>query len=115
MKLVEKDILIPAAPGHRNLIAHIQKAVELRLGAGAVPVRFATTRMDEAHYQCELGMLKGLDLYGTESLESIFRFVPRKVERTDAFNAVFLVPTGIGATPAIRLRRHGCSPRRATV
>ena len=117
MKLVEKDILIPAAPGHRNLIAHIQKAVELRLGAGAVPVRFATTRMDEAHYQCELGMLKGLDLYGTESLESIFRFVPRKVERTDAFNAVFLVPTGIGAeigghagdsTPAARVLAAAC-------
>ena len=117
MKLVEKDILIPAAPGHRNLIAHIQKAVELRLGAGAVPVRFATTRMDEAHYQCELGMLKGLDLYGTGSLESIFRFVPRKVERTDAFNAVFLVPTGIGAeigghagdsTPAARVLAAAC-------
>ena len=97
MKLVEKNILIPAAPGHRNLIAHIQKAVELRLGDGAVPVRFATTRMDETHYQCELGLLKELDLYGAENLESIFRFVPRKVERTDSFNAVFLIPTGIGA------------------
>ena len=93
MKLVEKNILIPAAPGHRNLIAHIQKAVELRLGDGAVPVRFATTRMDETHYQCELGLLKGGDLYGAENLESIFRFVPRKVERTDSFNAVFLIPT----------------------
>ncbi len=117
MKLVEKNFLIPAAPGHRNLIAHIQKAVELRLGDGAVPVRFATTRMDETHYQCELGLLKELDLYGAENLESIFRFVPRKVERTDTFNAVFLIPTGIGAeigghagdsTPAAQVFAAAC-------
>ena len=117
LKLVEKNILIPAAPGHRNLIAHFQKAVELRLGDGAVPVRFATTRMDETHYQCELGLLKGGNLYGAENLESIFRFVPRKVERTDTFNAVFLIPTGIGAeigghagdsTPAAQVFAAAC-------
>ena len=117
MKLVEKEILIPAAPGHRNLIAHIQKAMEFRLGDGAVPVRFATTHMDETQYQCELGTLEGLDLHATERLQSIFRFVPRKVERTDAFIAVFLVPTGIGAeigghagdsTPAARVLAAAC-------
>ncbi len=115
MKLVEKEILVPAAPGHRNLIEHFRKAVELKLGDGEVPVRFATTRMDESQYQCELGTLEGFD--GAESLDSIFRFVRRKVERTDAFNAVFLVPTGIGAaigghagdaTPAARVLAAAC-------
>ena len=53
MKLIERQIPIPAAPGHRNMIAQIQKAVEFRLEEGAVPVRFAITRMDETHYQCE--------------------------------------------------------------
>ncbi len=117
MKLVEKEILIPAAPGHRNLIAHIRKAVEFRLGDGAVPVRFATTGMDETHYHCDVGTLEGLDLDGADSPDSIFRFVERKVERCDAFNAVFLVPTGIGAeigghagdaTPAARVLAAAC-------
>ena len=117
MKLVEKEVLIPVAPGHRNLIAHIHKAVEFRLGDGAVPVRFATTRMDEAHYRCEFGTLDGLDLDGAGDFESIFRFVARRIERTDAFNAVFLVPTGIGAeigghsgdaTPAARVLAAAC-------
>ncbi len=117
VKLVEKEILIPVAPDHRNLIAHIQKAVEFRLGSGAVPVRFATTRMDESHYHCEFGTIEGLDVPSADQPESIFRFVPRKIERTDAFNAVFLVPTGIGAeigghagdsTPAARVLAASC-------
>ena len=117
MKLVEKEILVPAAPGHRNLIEHFRKAVELRLGDGEVPVRFATTRMDENRYQCELGTLEGLQGRDAARLDSIFRFVARKVERTDAFNAVFLVPTGIGAaigghagdaTPAARVLAAAC-------
>ena len=117
MKLVEKEFLVPAAPGHRNLIEHFRKAVELKLRDGEKPVRFAATRMDEIHYQCEFATLEGLDGDGTRSLESIFRFVPRKIERTDAFNAVFLVPTGIGAaigghagdaTPAARVLAAVC-------
>lgn len=117
MQLIERQIPIPAAPGHRNMIAQIQKAVEFRVEEGAVPVRFAITGMDETHYQCEFGTLAGVDAGTTEGLESIFRFVPRKVERTDEFNAVFLVPTGIGsdigghagdATPAARVLAAAC-------
>ena len=37
MRLGEQELSIAAAPGHRNLIAHIQKAVEFRLEDGAVP------------------------------------------------------------------------------
>ncbi len=117
MKLVEKEILVPAALGHRNLIAHINEAVGLSLGDGGVPVRFAITRLDDIHYQCEFGMLEGPDLRGADGPASLFRFVPRKLERTDAFNAVFLVPTGIGAeigghsgdaTPAARVLAEAC-------
>ena len=117
MKLTEKEFPIPASPGHRSLLAHIRKAAEFRLGDGAVPVRFAITRMDETRYQCEFDTLEGLDPGDAESLESVFRFVPRKIERTDAFNAVFLVPTGIGsgigghagdATPAARVLAASC-------
>ncbi len=117
MKLTEKEISIPAAPGHRNLIGHIQKAVDFGLDDGAIPVRFAITRMDETHYRCELGTLEGWDVANADRPQSIFRFVARKIERTGAFNAVFLVPTGIGAeigghagdsTPAARVLAAAC-------
>ena len=52
MKLLEAEITIPASPGHRDLLAHIQAAVETGLADGAIPVRFAITRTDEAQYQC---------------------------------------------------------------
>ena len=117
MKLIERQISIPAAPGHRNMIAQIQKAVEFRLEEGAVPVRFAITNMNENDYQCEFGTLGEIENRITDRLESIFRFVPRKIERTDDFNTVFLVPTGIGseigghagdATPAARVLAEAC-------
>ena len=98
MNLVEKEILVPTAPGHRNLIAHIENAVALGLGNGGMPVRFAITRLDDIHYQCELGMLEGHDRPGSDHPDSLFRFVPRKLERTDSFNAVFMVPTGTYST-----------------
>ena len=117
MKLVEKEILVPAALGHRNLIAHIDEAVRANLGDAGVPIRFAITRLDDIHYKCELGMLEGPNLTDAATTESLFQFVPRKMERTHAFNAVFLVPTGIGskigghagdATPAVRVLAEAC-------
>lgn len=117
MKLVEKEILVPAVPGHRGMIAHINDAVRSGLGDTGIPVRFAITRHDDIHYQCEIGLLEGGGLREADAPDSLFRFVPRKLERTGAFNAVFLVPTGIGAhvgghagdaTPAARVLAEAC-------
>jgi hypothetical protein len=117
MHLTEQKISIPASPGHRNMLVHIQKAFDFRLDQGSIPVRFAITGMDETHYQCEFGVLGGLDVPSSKEPESIFRFIRRTVERTVAFNAVFLVPTGIGAeigghagdaTPAARVLAEAC-------
>jgi hypothetical protein len=75
------------------------------------------TGVTGGEYDCELGTLEGMEIAKTRGLNSIFSFVPRKVERTDTFNAVFLVPTGIGAeigghagdaTPAARVIATAC-------
>ena len=117
MHLIEQKIPIPVSPGHRNMFAHIQKAINFRLKEGTIPVRFAITGMDETHYQCEFGILDGLTVPASEKPDSIFRFIRRKIERTDTFNTVFLVPTGIGAeigghagdaTPAARVLAEAC-------
>ncbi|MCZ6672443.1 MAG: DUF3326 domain-containing protein [Verrucomicrobia bacterium] len=115
--LSEKEFDIPAAPRHRDLLSHIPQALKFRLADDAFPVRFVITRSDREHYHCEVGALTGIENLGFERPEPIFRFVRRSVERTDTFNAVFLVPTGIGAEigghagdamPVARLLAEAC-------
>lgn len=117
MKLLEKEFLIPAAPGHRGIIARIEDAVRTNLRDEGVPVRFAITRLDDIHYQCEIGIIDAPERYGSLAGNTLFHFKPRRFERTEAFNAVFLVPTGIGArigghagdaTPAARVLAAAC-------
>jgi hypothetical protein len=117
MNLIERQLLIPASPGHRDMIGQIQKTIDLEVEDGAIPVRFAITDMDDTHYQCEFGMLREIDRNKYKKLQSIFQFKKRKIERTKDFNTVFLVPTGIGstigghagdATPAARVLAEAC-------
>lgn len=117
MHLTERKITIPISPEHQNMLGNIQSAIERELKEGSVPVRFAVTRTDETHYQCELGFLEGPEIQDVGELNSIFNFNRRKIERTDTFNAAFLVPTGIGAeigghagdaTPAARVLAQAC-------
>ncbi|HIA81872.1 MAG TPA: DUF3326 domain-containing protein, partial [Rhodospirillales bacterium] len=117
VKLIERQVRIPVAPSHHSLISHIQKTIDVTLGDTVLPVRFVITGVTGVEYNCELGTLEGMEVEKTRGLNSIFSFSPRKVERTDTFNAVFLVPTGIGAeigghagdaTPAARVIATAC-------
>ena len=117
MNLIERQLLIPASPGHRDMIGQIQKTIDLEVEDGTIPVRFAITDMDDTNYQCEFGMLREIDRNKYKKLQSIFQFKKRKIERTKDFNTVFLVPTGIGstigghagdATPAARVLAEAC-------
>ena len=114
MQLLEKSVAIPGAPGNRDLIAHIEKALSFRLADGDVPVRLALTSIDDATMQCEVGCLRGAD---EPVARSIFEIRHRDSEATGHFNAVYIVPTGIGAevgghagdaTPAAQLLASCC-------
>jgi hypothetical protein len=85
------------APGHKLLLAHLAKAVKFRFGGGTSPSRFVITSTQADHYECEVGVVDSRASPRQSSTEDIFRFVPRKVENTNQFTAVLLVPTGIGA------------------
>ena len=92
--LFERELELPGAPGHRGLLEHLSRTVESRLDIDAMPVRFVVTAFGKDSYRCEVGTLVGAHRMPGDS---IFRFVPRRGESTDSFNAVLLVPTGIGA------------------
>ncbi|MFQ5914143.1 MAG: DUF3326 domain-containing protein [Nitrospinota bacterium] len=117
MFLFEKEFSIPAAPGHNALLSHVAQALQFRLSDKSYPLRFAITESDSDQYRCEVGVLKGSPWPSASKLDSIFRFAHRAMENTDSFNAVLLVPTGIGAEigghagdamPAARLLAEIC-------
>ena len=98
MRVYEEEIEIPTVTGHQGLLAHLKAAVRGRLGKGLLPVRFVITEMDARRYRCELGVVEGLLEEDIEHSCSIFDFQPRGPENSTAFNAVMLVPTGIGCS-----------------
>ena len=115
MNVYEKELKIKKNSSN-SLIEYFGSAVNSSLGEKHSPVRFAVTGSDDSDFQCEIGVA---DLNNDESFEipSIFEFVKRNVENSKEFNAVLLVPTGIGAeigghagdaTPVARLLGSVC-------
>ena len=117
MLLVEREIDIPAKKGNASLLGYFEEVVREYVPANGIPVRFAVTQSDPERYHCELGILTESGEACISGPTSIFEFSPREVENTDKFNAVMIVPTGIGAEigghagdagPAARLLAGAC-------
>ncbi len=90
----------------------IRSSVANSLADDETPVRFAVANSDDAGYHCELGVIAGEH---SHAVSPLFEFRSRTYESQDAFNVVFMVPTGIGAeigghsgdaTPAAILLAH---------
>ena len=97
MYLHEREFDIPVVSGHKHLFYHFREMVKDQLLDGEIPVRFVVSQTDEKNYRCELGILAACENADFEEPVSIFHFIHRKVESTEAFNSVMIVPTGIGA------------------
>ncbi len=117
MQLLEKSVTIPATPGNRGVIEHIEKALSFRFAEGEIPVRLVIASVDDGKYFCEIGCLVGSDVSIAQDRDSIFALRRRDGENAGQFNAVYVVPTGIGAevgghagdaTPAAQLLASCC-------
>lgn len=97
MLLYEKEITIPGVKNHDGLLAYVSREALEKLAPNEWPTRFAITRTDNKGYQCELGVLSGIDDSSSLPKSSIFDFKKREFENTEQFNVVLLIPTGIGA------------------
>jgi len=95
MKLYEASLRLPAIAGNVNLLENLGSKVREHLPPNTVPVRFVLTQSDDTAYEAEVGILE--HDAAAPPIESIFRFSKRPIENTREFNAVLLVPTGIGA------------------
>ena len=117
IKLYETSLHLPAIPGNVNLLEYFAGQVKANLPHDTLPIRFVITRSDETSYHTELGVLERDASLAIPAGDSIFRFARRPIENTREFNAVLLVPTGIGAvigghagdaTPVSRLLASVC-------
>lgn len=97
MFLYEKEITVPPVRHHERLLDHLSTVVLDRLPKSEIPVRVAITRTDDRGYHCESGILSGADHSFDALRGGIFHFQKRAFENTEQFNAVLIVPTGIGA------------------
>ncbi len=101
MFLSEIELLIPKAPDGVRLLDWLNWNVRERLPEEAAPVRLAVTESHGFGYKCEVTTAQGPfpDFVDCRQLSrsSIFEFRKRRWENTGEFNAVLLVPTGIGA------------------
>jgi Protein of unknown function (DUF3326) len=97
MRLHEKEITIPVTKKHQKLLAYLETNIASNLQEGEAPVRLAVTKTDNQHYHVELGVLDHGSASKNPIKESIFEFKHRQIENTEKFNAVLLIPTGVGA------------------
>ena len=97
MFLHEKEINFPLVENNKDLLDYFSTVILKKLPSNEMPVRFVVTRTDDKGYHCELGILSGVDDFQVPPRNSIFDFKKKIFENTEQFNAVLLVPTGIGA------------------
>ena len=93
----EQEIKIPVSKGNKDLLSYLARFINDESNIDGFPVRFAITKTDDQYYNCEIGTLFDNPILANRNIESIFKFNQRKVENTNDFNAVLLVPTGIGS------------------
>ena len=113
MRLFERELTQTSAGGRIGTLEDIRRMIDGHLHDGQTPIRFAVTESSRRSYRYEIGILEGSEPVGP----SMFDLNPRGDEDTGAFNAVLVVPTGIGAeigghagdaTPVARLLASVC-------
>ena len=93
----ETEIHLPATPGGDSPLRWLSSKTLESLPVGDFPLRLVVSESSKAGYRCEVTTMHNGQGSGLFPRDLVFEFKPRQVENTASFNAVLLVPTGIGA------------------
>jgi hypothetical protein len=117
MKVTSQQLNVRQLLNGRSPIATLKDAADAAFGAEATPIRVAVTSKTRAGHSCEIEAVEP-KVYGSDDTEAnVFEYRQRRIARTDKFNAVMLIPTGVDcaigghagdATPAARLLANVC-------
>ena len=103
MHLNQQEIELPAPRGHGSILAYLAREIDARLTDEATPIRFVVAESKEDLYRCEIAAFhsNGDSISNRNSIsfsrDSLLKFARRTVENTQRFNAVLMIPTGVGA------------------
>lgn len=99
MKLLlrEERVTVESVAGGERLIERFRRACEEDFAGEGTAVRFVVSSSEGGAYQCEVGVVEGTRESSRRPNRSIFEFRKRDFEDTRQFNAVMVIPTGIGA------------------
>ena len=95
--LSEIELDLPPPPDSSNLLEWLSQKTREKLPGGVSPVRLVVTSSDATGYRCEVTTFDDGNDSSRLPNNSILEFRHRQVENTGSFNAILLVPTGIGA------------------
>lgn len=118
MPVSETSVFIPAMAEQGSLLDYFAKTVDFRLGKNGIPIRFGVSETTDEGFSCEIGLIDNhASVDSNSSVPSVFEFQKRAFENQSSFNAVLLIPTGIGceigghagdATPVAHLLAQNC-------
>ncbi|MCH7712566.1 MAG: DUF3326 domain-containing protein [Chloroflexi bacterium] len=97
---IEAEFLVDARRG--SILEQFAGAIYRHIPDGEMPVRVVITESTGGRYKCEVALLRNAPLknhgdLGPSAQASALSFRKRRIENNQTFNAVLLVPTGIGA------------------
>jgi hypothetical protein len=117
MKVSSQQLTVRQLFNGRSPISTLKDAADAAFGAEATPIRVAVTSKSRSGHTCEIEAVEP-KVYGSDDTEAnVFEYRQRRLARTNAFNAVMLIPTGVDcaigghagdATPAARLLANVC-------
>lgn len=116
MLLCQQEFEVPATRDCYGMLDRFRGSIQRAIGGAAKPIRFAVTASTEGVFQCEVSILSN---GGSRSrlVPDLFECRPRSIEDQTSFNAIMIVPTGVGAAvgghagdaaPAAQLLAQGC-------
>ena len=96
MNITEKSIEFRNEWRYGEIFCELANKIDSCVGSSERPIRFAVTASDTDGIQCEIGVIEqSSDVRRVHA--PLFEYRQRKFEKTDKFNAVLIIPTGIGA------------------
>lgn len=117
MKIASQEVVVRDWLNTASPLVALQDAVTAACGGKAAPIRLAMIGPDKRGHICEMEAISANRNAKVRLPSSVFDYRQRTTERTSAFNAVMLIPTGtdcvIGghagdATPSAKLIASQC-------
>lgn len=117
MKVSTQQLSVRHLLAGQSPLTNLREAVDLALGPEVTPLRVAVTGKARTGHLCEIEAVEPRMVNSVGDDVSVFNYRQRRHARTNAFNAVMLIPTGVDcnigghagdATPAARLLAREC-------